>query len=310
MYFAAGALESRWAQDEPRGDHRQRYAYSAHEDVTDAQGNVWRRKQDVTTVLLMGVDTESGSAVMDMRSGGQADFLQLIVVDRKEERVTQLQIDRDTMTPITILGVLGEPSGVRTAQICLSHGFGDGGAQSCELTKHAVENLLPGVEIDFYAALHVDGISVLNDWAGGVTVTLEEDLSALDPAMTAGATLTLTGDQAEIFVRSRREIGTGTNAARMQRQRAYIEGLSALLREGLGESEAQIGALYDSIAPYLTTDMPRGRAINELWAAREYDVTTIALEGEHLVGSDGFVEFWPEEGAAESAALELLYTMR
>src|SRR5699024_12834204 len=63
------------------------------------------------------------------------------------------------LTPITILGVLGNPSGMRTAQISLSHGFGDGGAQSCELTVEAVSNLLLGEKIDFYVAMNLDGIS-------------------------------------------------------------------------------------------------------------------------------------------------------
>ncbi len=41
-----------------------------------------------------------------------------------------------------------------------------------------------GKNIDFYLAMSLDGISVLNDLAGGVTVTLEDDFSAADPAMT------------------------------------------------------------------------------------------------------------------------------
>ncbi len=32
-------------------------------------------------------------------------------------------------------------------------------------------------------AMDMDGISVLNDSVGGVTVTLEDDFSSLDPAM-------------------------------------------------------------------------------------------------------------------------------
>lgn len=42
--------------------------------------------------------------------------------------------------------------------------------------------------------MSLDGISVLNDLAGGVTVTLEDDFSAEDPAMTRGTTLSLHGD--------------------------------------------------------------------------------------------------------------------
>ena len=50
--------------------------------------------------------------------------------------------------------------------------------------RDAVSRLLQGENIDFYLAASLD-ISVLNDLAGGVTVTLEDDFSAADPqAMT------------------------------------------------------------------------------------------------------------------------------
>src|SRR5699024_3562789 len=157
------------------------------------------------------------------------------------------------LTPITILGVLGNPSGMRTAQISLSHVFGDGGAQSCELTVEAVSNLLLGEKIDFYVAMNLDGISVLNDAVGGITVTLEDDFSALDPAMTAGTTLTLVGDQAEYYVRSRMNIGIGTNEARMVRQEEYLSALSEKLGARIEEDQAFIEALYEALDPYLTT---------------------------------------------------------
>lgn len=81
-----------------------------------------------------------------------------------------------------------------------------------------------GESIDFYVAMNMDGISELNDLAGGVTVTLEDDFSSIDPAMTKGTTLTLHGDQAETFVRSRMTVGDGTNASRMERQSVYAGG--------------------------------------------------------------------------------------
>ena len=212
------------------------------------------------------------------------------------------------MTPITILGVLGDKSGVRTAQISLSHGFGDGKEQSCELTVEAVSNLLLGAQIDFYAAMSMDGVPVLNDWAGGVTVTLEDDFSALDPAMTPGATLTLTGEQAEIYVRSRMSVGVGTNEARMKRQQQYITQATVQLDAKIRESQSAIGELYDALEPYLTTDLSRGRMINELWAARDYGRTAlIEPAGEHQVGADGFMQFHADEDGLKQIVLELFY---
>ena len=194
LYQAGRWLETRNANPEARGDLSQRPVQG---ETIEVDGVAYRQRTGLTTVLLMGIDRDADVEPSGSRNGGQADFLRLLVIDANSETVTQVAIDRDTMTPITTLGVLGNRSGVRTAQVSLSHGFGDGGAQSCELTVEAVSNLLLGTEIDFYAAMNLDGISVLNDAVDGVTVTLEDDFSALDPAMTAGTTLTLRGDQAE-----------------------------------------------------------------------------------------------------------------
>lgn len=306
VVFAVGAsLEKQARQPQPRGDLTQRYAYG---DYLEHGGTLWRRRSGLTTILLMGIDRDSRAVTSSYRNGGQADFLRLVVLDSKERTISQLQIDRDTMTPITILGVLGNRSGVRTAQICLSHGFGDGGAQSCELTVDAVSNLLCSMPVDFYAALNMDGISVLNDAVGGVTVTLEDDFSMADPAMQKGETLTLQGEQAEIYVRRRMDVGAGTNEARMKRQEEYIAALTALLDERLHQKREAAGELYDVLSPYLTTNISRGRLINEVWAARDYvRGPVLTLAGEYGIGSDGFMQFLADEDAVRQAVLSLIY---
>ena len=157
------------------------------------------------------------------------------------------------MAEVTVLGMLGNPVGTTQMQISLAHGFGDGKEESCGYARDAVSRLLQGENIDFYLAMSLDGISVLNDLAGGVTVTLEDDFSAADPAMTKGATLTLQGDQAEIFVRRRMDIGEGTNEARMVRQEEYLAQLSAQLESRVQQDQQFTAQVYDALQPYLLT---------------------------------------------------------
>lgn len=274
----------------------------------EVAGRQYVQRQRVTTILLMGVDQDGESQSGGYRNGGQADFLRLLVIDDDAGRVSQLAIDRDTMTPITVLGVLGNRARTRTAQISLSHGFGDGGAQSCELTVEAVSNLLSSVEIDFYMAMSMDGIAALNDAVGGVTVTVQDDFTALDAEMKPGATLTLSGAQAELFVRSRMSIGNGTNAARMERQQQYVSQLIAQLDERVQEDKDFLGTLYDALAPYLTTNLSRGRLINESWAAKDYArAPLVTPAGKHVIGSDGFMEFHVDEDALLQTVLSLFY---
>ena len=304
LYIGGSWLEARNRKPEARGDYQERYAY---EETIEVDGVTYRRRREVTAILLIGVDKDSDAAVTGYRNGGQSDFLQVLAIDSANRTITRVPIDRDTMTPITVLGVLGNKSGVRTAQICLSHGFGDGKQQSCELTVDAVSNLLMGVPIDEYFAMNLDGISTLNDALGGVEVTLEDDFSAIDPAMTPGTTLTLRGMQAEYFVRSRMNIGVGTNEARMKRQQVYIEQIGNMLDERVREDQNFIGTLYDELTPYLVTSMSRGYLINKAWSTREYERRVAEIPGEHRIGSDGFMEFHADEDAVEQLVLELFY---
>ena len=148
-----------------------------------------------TNILLIGVDKESITEQGSYRNGGQADFLLLLNIDRQHRTITPIHIDRDTVTDVKVLSPFGRSAGVSRMQICLSHAFGNTTAVNCENTIWAVETLLHGIPVDHYVVLDMNGISMLNDELGGVTVTLTEDFSHLDPEMTVGTTLRLLGRQ-------------------------------------------------------------------------------------------------------------------
>ena len=161
------------------------------------EGKTYAERVGMTKLLLMGVDKQGEAARNDARQGGQADFLLLVLLDHQNHQIRTLQLDRDTMTAVEVLGVLGNPVGTRKMQICLSHGYGMDRQERCQNSLRAVEGLLNCPEIELYMEVPLDAISTLNDLLGGVTVTLEDDFTAADPAMTKGATLTLTGEQAD-----------------------------------------------------------------------------------------------------------------
>lgn len=302
LYGGGRWLEKRAEKPETRTQLPQ-----ADQETVEVDGVTYRKKSRLTTILVMGVDHDTQDSY-EYRKAGQADFLRLVVLDDADKTVQQLQIDRDTMTPVTVLGLLGDRYEPVTEQICLGYAFGDGRQTSCEVTVEAVENLLGGQEIDQYLAMGLDGISTLNDLAGGVTVTLEDDFSAADPAMTKGATLTLQGDQAEIFVRRRMDIGEGTNEARMVRQEEYLAQLSAQLESRVQQDQQFTAQVYDALQPYLVTDLAKGQLVNEVWAAKDDTVEpAIALEGEHKVAEDGFTEFYPTEASVQKAVLTLFW---
>lgn len=303
LYMGGRWLETRNVE-EVRGDLSQ----TETTETREVDGVLYRHRENLISILVMGIDHDSDVESDGSYQGGQADFQRLIVIDPEQKTVRQLKIDRDTMAQCTVLGYFGSPIGTQEMQISLAHGFGDGKEESCEYARQAAEGLLLDESIDFYLAMNLDGISELNDLAGGVTVTLEDDFSSIDPAMTKGTTLTLHGDQAETFVRNRMTIGDGTNEARMVRQEAYLSQLSVQLEEKLQQSQQFTAEVYDTLQPYLVSDMTRGRLINEVWAAKDYDLEdALSLTGEHKVAEDGFTEFYPDADSIEQAVLELFW---
>lgn len=302
LYGGGRWLEKRAEKPETRTQLPQ-----ADQETVEVDGVTYRKKSRLTTILVMGVDHDTQDSY-EYRKAGQADFLRLVVLDDADKTVQQLQIDRDTITPVTVLGVMGDRYEPVEQQICVGYGFGDGRQTSCEVTVEAVENLLGGQTVDQYLSMGLDGISTLNDLAGGITVTLEDDFSAIDPAMTKGTTLTLHGDQAETFVRTRRSIGVGTNEARMARQEQYIQKLATQLDAEVKQNQNFVLTAYDAMEPYLYTNIPRGQLANEVWAAKDYErMDTIKPEGTHEIGADGFMEFYPDAASLQQAVLQLFY---
>ncbi|MDR1262119.1 MAG: LCP family protein [Oscillospiraceae bacterium] len=268
-------------------------------------------KNDLTTILFMGIDKTAAatgaadsSSFPSFRSGGQADFLMLFVLDPNEKKITRLMIDRDTMAEITTLGVFGNVSGTRIERLSLSHGFGDGQEQSAELTVDAISRWLMGIDINFYIAMNLDGIPLLNDTVGGITVTLEDDLSQFDAAFVPGATVTLHGEQTAWFVRQRLTIGDGSNEARMKRQRVYLNSLADNIAEKIHADVNWIDRLFDTLQGSMVSNMSRGRMVNEAYKAMDYEAGPMdTLPGVHQVDADGYVEFWPDEQALTEWAL-------
>lgn len=138
--FVGGSwLEKRSQKPETRTELPQETA-----ETMEVDGVTYRRRTDLTTILVMGIDHDSEVEAEGSYQGGQADFQRLIVIDSKDKTVRQLKIDRDTMAEVTVLGMLGNPVGTTQMQISLAHGFGDGKEESCGYARDAVSRLLQG----------------------------------------------------------------------------------------------------------------------------------------------------------------------
>lgn len=304
-YVLGRYLENGGYEDEPRSVMSEGFGQY---ETREYGGETYIRRANQTAMLLIGVDRREDQVQQGYRNGGQADFLLLVVLDHSDKTVHQLQIERDTITDVVTLGVLGNRVGTRKMQICLSHGFGAGEEESCRLTMEAVANLLQGVEPELYVSLDMRAMATLNDALGGVTVTIEDDFTAHDAAMAPGTTLRLTGEQAELYLSSRLTIGDGTNASRMNRHKAFMASAADILKQQVSQDSNFLDTLLDQLGDSLATNMHRGRLINEVNRAYKYDILPVQrLTGEYKLGNDGFVEFHPDTQSVIDWVLDVFY---
>ena len=275
-------------------------------------GVKYREKPAVTTLLICGIDVPTEAEDISeakYRSAGPADFLMLLGIDHTDKKIHQLQIDRDTMTEIDILGIFGNEVGTRVWQICLSHCYGATPQDNAKYTVRAVDRLLGGVQIDGYYMIDYTAMGTINDALGGVPVKIGFDMEHINPEWKKGATVTLHGDEAQTFVRTRMTVGAGTNEERMVRQNEFM---SSAIRCMNKKISADIGfgeALLTKLQSLSTSNMTTKRLAEELVQAHKYEILPVEHpEGEYKIGEDGYMEFHMKEGAAVQWVLDHMYS--
>lgn len=265
-------------------------------------------KKNLDVVLLIGVDKYiSQTQGESYNNSQQADFLMLLLLDRKAETCTALHLNRDTMTAIPVLGVRGEKAGSIFAQLALAHNYGSGGLDSCQNMVKAVSDLLYGVKINHYISFTMDAVAQINDLAGGVTVSVMDDLTSVSPQMEKGATLTLTGDMALSYVRARYGLEDSSNLRRMERQRQYLKNLRSALSAKMESNDSFLLDALETVSPYMTSNCTANQIsqLYERWGLYK-DGGILTVDGEAKKGAE-FMEFYPDEAALKQLVLELFY---
>ena len=276
-------------------------------EITYYNGTAYAKKENLETVLLLGVDKFEGETPEGYINNQQADFLLLLVMDKQNETCTPIQLNRDTMTQIQILGVTGEPAGTFTGQLALAHTYGSGEEDSCENTVLAVENLLYGVGIDHYVSLTMDGVALLNDLVGGVTVEVLDDFSSIDDSLVQGETVTLKGQQALTYVRSRGGLEDSSNLHRMERQRQYLAALQQQLKAAVQQEDGFTLDALLQLNEYMVSDCTVNQ-LSELGdSLATYQVSDIlTTQGEAQPGEE-FMEFTVDEAALQQLVMDVFY---
>lgn len=278
------------------------------EETIVYDGKEYQLRKNVETFLVMGLDKFNGAISEESYNNNQqADFLMLLVFDNDTKTCTALHINRDTMAQMNVLGVAGQKVDTVKKQIALAHTYGNGREVSCRNTADAVSGLLFGMKINHYMSLKMDAVPTFNDLVGGVEVTLLEDFTSVDPTMKKGETLTLTGEQALHYVRTRYGLEDSSNSTRMERQRQYLTALHTKIQQRIAADDQFIVDSVTAISDSMISD----RSVNQLQELMEklstYTLVEIdSIEGENVLG-EVYVEFYPNEAALQKIVVDLFY---
>ena len=276
-------------------------------EITYYNGTAYAKKEGLETVLLLGVDKFEGETPEGYINNQQTDFLLLLVLDKENETCTPIQLNRDTMTQIQILGVTGEPAGTFTGQLALAHTYGSGEEDSCENTVLAVENLLYGMEIDHYVSLTMDGVALLNDLVSGVTVKVLDDFSGIDDSLVQGETVTLQGQQALTYVRSRGGMEDSSNLHRMERQRQYLSALQQQLKAAVQQEDGFTLDALLQLNEYMVSDCTVNQLSNLGNSLATYQVGDILTTPGDAQEGEEFMEFTLDEDALQQLVMDVFY---
>ena len=264
-------------------------------------------RQDVTVMMVLGIDqygpVESSHYY---RNEGSADSIMLLVFDETAKDYTVLYLNRDTMLNMDVLGVKGEYAGTTYGQLALAHTYGAGLEDSCENVKNTLMKFLHGLTVDYYVAMNMDAIPILNDAVGGVTVHVTDDFSKVNPTITMGE-LTLRGDQVVDYVRTRKDVGDQKNVTRMDRQKEYVDNFLRALDEREHEDIEFAARLYEQVAPYIVTDCSVETLSKIINHYLDYELLgAVTPEGENRI-EDGHYAFYTDEEKLDALCVELFY---
>lgn len=264
-------------------------------------------RQDITTVLVMGIDKYGPVEESDYYTNtGLADMNMLLIFDETKGVTNILHLNRDTMLEMPVLGLGGKVAGTYYGQLALSHTYGTGLRDSSENTRNTISKFLYGVEIDYYVSLHMDAIAILNDAVGGVTVEVKEDFSDVDPTISMG-TVTLTGEQALNYIRTRKDVGDQLNSSRIERHKQYMDGFSEAFRAKQATGIEFILDVYERIQPYMVTDCSANAITGMMERFGNYRVNEVVTpEGENVL-SEKYFEFYVDEEKLDALILRLFY---
>ncbi len=284
-------------------------------DVAQDNGNTVKNEgityvydEDVTTILLMGVDKDEQTQIKTDEHGtaGQADALYLACIDTNEKKYTILSINRDSMIDVDVYSTEGNYSGTKKLQACLAYAYGDGKKTSCENTAKAISRMLYNIPINSYFSINKASISLLNDIIDGVDVPVYDSEGNVTTEITH-----LEGKEAYSYIHDRDITKLDSNVTRIKRQTSYIKAFASKV---IAKTKSNLGTpleLFETISIYSTTDLNATKitylTTNAFSDRKDINIEFKSVPGKVVKGAGGYAEYKIDNDGLLQVVLDIFY---
>lgn len=286
-----------------------------YEETIEYNGHTYKFNNNIVSFAFMGIDQRDMKTSDDTDFVGCSDADIIVTIDTKTGTTKVIAIPRDTMVDIDMFSESGLFLKTDRAQLCLAYAYGDGGTQSCENVVKAMSRILYNVPINKYFALNLDGIAPLNDAIGGVTV--DALYSVPEVGIYKGQTVTLKGDMAEKYVRTRDMVGINASLNRTDRQVQYVKAFVSQLAPAVVKDFGVISRMYNTASEFSQTNVTLS---NVTYLAsfvmskgiNQFDTYTIKgtmkPSKPSKFGDVVYAEFTPDKDSVMNAVVNTYYT--
>ena len=237
---------------------------NANVETVTIDGKTYQKKQNVVTVLMLGIDSD-GSAAKNAQ-GERSDMMMLCTVDMDANTIELTSRPRDTRTTVHDVDTKTGKIKDKTWVTKLNHAYNRGGGQDkygAENAMRATEDLIEcdgqlSIPVSYFVSIDLEHLSDLADALGGVEVTLDQDYPDIG---SKGDTITLEGNNVRLYLQNRKQMDDG-EMSRQKHEQDFMMAIAKKIKKlGAVESASRLFTqLQDVVKMDLNLDQIVGMA--------------------------------------------------
>lgn len=289
---------------------------TGYEEIIEYNGKRYKYNKNVFAMAFLGIDQQELKTSDETDFVGASDSMIVLTVDLKTGKAKAIALPREIMTEMnTFDEETGEFRQEETHQLYLAYAYANGGEQSCQNALNSIRRVLLNVSIDKYFALDLDGIKALNDAVGGVILKSKIDNKQM--GLESGKVVTLKGDMAETYVRSRSITEVTGSLDRLDRQVQYVESFVSQVAPAVMTDFSTIQRLYNVGSQYSQTNLSLANLTylaSFLTSKGTVSFDTYTIDGKMDSYMDDKYEdqahaaFYPDQDSIMQTVLDVFYT--